>query len=80
MNKDFINGFRKGMESFGQTISVIINSVLLAAVYIIGIGLTSVLSKLLRKNFLELRPSDNRSYWSDLNLGKKKEADYYREF
>jgi cytochrome c biogenesis protein CcdA len=79
MNKDLISGFRKGMESFGQTISVIINSVLLTAVYLIGVGLTAVAAKLLGKRFLETKLSDG-SYWSELNLGKKKEADYYREF
>ena len=75
----FLIGFQKGMKNFGQSISIIINTILLLFVYIIGVGITSVISKVMKKHFLDLKLK-KESYWSDLNLKKKKIEDYYRQF
>lgn len=68
------------MKEFGYTIAIIINSILLSIVYIIGVGLTSIIAKLVRKNFLEKKFSDKETYWENLNLGKNKMEAYYRQF
>lgn len=79
--KDFFHAFKKGMQNFGQNITVIVNSVLLAIVYFIGIGAASVLAKLLRKHFFETEISEKtNTYWSDLDLKKKPIDEYYRQF
>ena len=79
--KHFFNGFKKGMNNFGQIISVIINSILLLIAYIIGIGLTSVAAKIFKKNFLDTKIDKKRkSYWSDLDIKKKPIEEYYRQF
>tara|TARA_Y100000034_G_C6746847_1_gene331740 strand:- start:416 stop:658 length:243 start_codon:yes stop_codon:yes gene_type:complete len=79
--KDFINGFKSGFKEFGHNISLIVNSILLSLVYIIGVGITSILAKLLNKKFLETKISKNtETYWNDLNLKKKDIRDYYRQF
>ncbi|MBS3126403.1 hypothetical protein J4453_03125 [Candidatus Woesearchaeota archaeon] len=75
----FFKGFKKGVKMFGQNIGVIVNTALLAIVYIIGVGITSIIAKLFRKHFLDLKHSPH-SYWSDLNLKKKPMKDYYRQF
>ena len=82
MSSQFFKNFKQGMEMFGQIISTIINSLLLFLVYIIGVGLTSIISKFIfRKHFLDLKISkDKETYWEDLNLGNKKIGDYYRQF
>jgi len=77
----FLKGFKKGMHDFGQNVSLIINSILLLIVYIAGVGITFIFSKILHKHFLDLKISKNhKTYWSDLNLNKKKIEEYYRQF
>ena len=79
--KQFFRGFKMGMGAFGYNLSVIINTILLSIVYVIGVGLTSVIAKIIGKRFMEmkvLRTVD--TYWSDLNLKKKPIDEYYRQF
>ena len=81
MIKPFFRGFKKGFNMFGETIATLVNSVLLFIVYVVGIGLTSLAAKLVKKRFLELKiEKDKESYWSDLNLKKEKIEKYYRQF
>ena len=79
--KKFFTGFKKGMKDFSENINIIINSVLLSIVYIIGVGITSLVAKIFRKHFLHTKISKNtKTYWSELNLKKKQLKDYYRQF
>ena len=78
--KQFFKGFKKGMKNFGQGIALIINTILLTFVYLLGVGLTSIIAKISRKHFLEMDLSKNGTYWSDLNLKKKSIDKYYRQF
>ena len=77
----FLVGVKKGMLNFGDIITTIINSFLLTIVYVFGFGLTSILSKLVGKHFLDRKVlSKKTTYWSDLNLKKKPMNEYYRQF
>ena len=76
----FFTGFKKGYKGFGHNITIIVNSILLSIVYIIGVGITSLISKITRKHFLDTKLSKNGTYWHDLNLKKKKIDQYYRQF
>ena len=82
----FLKGFRKGTHNFGITISVIVNSILLAIVYFVGVGMTSIIAKLAKKHFLSVsikhtKQSENeKTYWEELDLKKRKLEDYYRQF
>ncbi len=79
--KSFFRGLKTGQKNFGESIAILINTALLTLVYIIGVGLTSVFSKLLKKDFLELERSKTRdSYWTELNLKKEEMRTYYRQF
>ena len=81
--KQFLKGFKLGMEEFGSNIAIIINSILISIVYLIGVGFTSIIAKLSGKHFLETKTSikkHTRTYWSELNLKKKPIEDYYRQF
>ena len=80
MIKDFIIGFRKGIKEFGHNFSIIVNVVLLSIVYVLGVGLTWILAKIFKKNFLETKLSEKSTYWDDLNLKKKPKEEYYRQF
>ena len=77
--KNLLIGFKKGVKGFGQNISMLVNTILLSVVYFIGVGLTFIFAKIFRKHFLELKLKKD-SYWSDLNLSKKKIEEYYRQF
>ena len=66
------------MKDFGEGISIVVNSVLLLIVYIIGIGITSIIARITGKDFLDKKKEN--SYWSDLNLGKKPKEEYFRQF
>ncbi len=77
----FFKGLKQGMKNFGQNISLIVNSTLLAIVYIIGVGLTSIFAKIFGKHFLDLKLSrEEKTYWNDLNLSKKNKQEYFRQF
>lgn len=96
----FFKGFKKGMKDFGNNISLIINSILLTIVYLIGVGITSIIAKLSEKSFLDSKLSkpdefsqensgviknklfltEEKTYWNDLNLGRKNKEDYFRQF
>lgn len=76
-----IKDFLKGMRYFGENISLIINSILLTVVYIIGIGITSIVAKTMGKRFLLTNsPKKLTTYWTKLDLKKDSISDYYRQF
>jgi cytochrome c biogenesis protein CcdA len=77
----FLKGLKKGARNFGETISIIANSLLLLLVYLIGVGLTSLIAKLAGKKFLEAAPSKKqKSYWSALGLKTRPIEEHYRQF
>lgn len=77
--KKFCSGFKDGMGIFGQNIALIINTFLLSIVYILGVGITSIIAKIVGKSFLETKKK-KESYWVELNLRKKEMEEYYRQF
>ena len=79
--KAFFTGLKQGMKEFGENINLIVNSVLLLFVYIIGVGITSLIAKIVGKHFLERKLSkEAKTYWSDLNIKRKPLKEYYRQF
>lgn len=78
--KQFFNGFKKGLGNFGGNVGLLVNSVLLTIVYLVGVGLTSIVAKLVGKHFFEIKTPQTATYWSDLNLKKKEIEEYYRQF
>jgi len=79
--RDFFEGFVAGQKTFGENISVITNSILLSIVYFFGVGPISIIAKIFRKNFLDLKPNKNaRTYWLEINLDKKSLEQYYKQF
>ena len=70
--------FTKGFKDFGHNITLIINSVLLTVVYVLGVGITSLIARVAGKKFLDTQKKD--SYWEDWDLEKSPEEEYYRQF
>ncbi len=75
----FLKSFKKGIKNFNYSIQIIINFILLSMVYLIGVGLTSIIAKLSKKHFLTFK-KEEKTYWSDLNLKKKQMGEYFRQF
>lgn len=78
--KKIFDEFKEGIKNFGSNISTIVNTILLLLVYLMGIGITSLVAKLFKKHFLQKKNLNNKSYWTDLNLKNKQKEDYLRQF
>jgi hypothetical protein len=74
----FCQGFKDGFREFGENMACIINAVLLSIVYLIGVGITSIVAKISGKHFLGMKTK--KSYWISLNQNKKPTEEYYRQF
>jgi len=79
--KEFFNGVYEGSKLFGYSAANIINSILLAVVYFVGVGPVSVIGRLLGKRFLDLEKDITPgSYWKERKQEKLSKDDHYRQF
>ncbi|NTV23202.1 MAG: hypothetical protein HGA85_02385 [Nanoarchaeota archaeon] len=75
----FFHEFKEGFKMFGENIATIVNSILLLVVYFVAVGPTAIVARIAKKQFLDIEKKKN-TYWTDLNLSKKTEESYYRQF
>jgi len=68
----------KGMHNFANNINIFVSSVLLLVVYFVGVGITSILAKLVGKHFFDT--DKKNSYWCDLNSKEEPIGGYYKQF
>lgn len=74
-------GMREGMMYFGERTSAVVNTALLTAVYCFGVGIMSILARVMGKKFLDLRTHVSRvSYWVEIHEVPEKIGRYYRQF
>ena len=73
----FFDGMIGGFKTFSSGVVNIVNLILLLIVYLLGVGLTSLVAKIFNKHFLDIahrtRSSRIKSYWKD----KKQETKDY---
>ena len=79
MTNFFLKGFFKGFKIFGRNIALIVNTILLTFVYLLGVGPTSIIARLFKKDFLDLK-SSGKSYWKPIDNEKRDIDYYYRQF
>ena len=72
----YLNGFK----AFGHIITSIVNFILLALVYFIGIAVVAIFSKLVGKRFIDTEKHDRPSHWKTYNLSTKPLKEYFRQF
>ena len=77
--KIIIDDLLEGSKIFGESVSSVINLVLLSFVYFFGVGLTSIFGKIFGKKFIEDNPY-KESYWEELNLTTLPIKEYYKQF
>ncbi len=79
--KSFIEGLKEGNRLFGETVGIIINSILLTIAYLLGAGLSKLIIIVSGKKILDKYPDKERTtYWKDINLTLKKKEEYYKQF
>ena len=76
----FFKGLQQGFKNFGHTITGVINFFMLLIVYILGIGIISIISKLVGKHYLDLKKSGSKSNWHEHKVTKQPLEKYYRTF
>ena len=80
MLKKTFNAIKSILEAIAKAISSIVNFILLALVYFIGIGIVSISMKLFGKHFLELKKKNSKSSWQEHKVEKQPLESYYRTF
>lgn len=76
MIRNFLIGFRRGFKDYGDIIMTFFNTILLFLVYIIGVGMSKLISIIMRKKFLDIEQNNEKTYWKDYN----EINDEYRQF
>jgi len=80
MLKKIFKAIKSTLEPIAKAISSIVNLILLALVYFIGIGIVSIVMKLFGKHFLELKKKNRSSNWQEHRVTKQPLENYYRTF
>ena len=78
--REFFKHFKIGFQKFSHLLADLVNIILLAIVYYVGVGLTSIIAKIFKKSFLDLKDKKVDSYWVDCQSTSKDIDDYYRQF
>lgn len=79
--KEFFKGLLEGSKLFGYSTAAIINSILLAVVYFVGVGPVSLIGRIWGKKFLDLEKDITiASYWKERKQEKLSKDDHYRQF
>jgi hypothetical protein len=75
-------GLRAGFRAFGDDIATLINTLLLLVVYIVGVGVTSIIAKLTGKRFLKRKIASvgAKTYWNDIKDEKPELDTHFRQF
>lgn len=80
MFNEAIHVLKSILQGVGKLISDIVNFVLLAFVYFIGVGIVSIAMKLFGRHFLELKMQNKKSNWHEYKVTKQPLEKYYRTF
>jgi Na+-transporting methylmalonyl-CoA/oxaloacetate decarboxylase gamma subunit len=72
---------KRATNRMGLAMAFVVNSLFLLAVYILGVGATSIAAKTMSKNFFETKTSSEiTSYWSDSDPQKRSFSDHFKQF
>ncbi|MFH1721661.1 MAG: hypothetical protein ABH950_03540 [Candidatus Altiarchaeota archaeon] len=63
--RKYLLQIKDGIQRFGKFVASVVNVVLLTLVYAFGVGFTSIVSKIVKKDFLILKPRKKSSFWRD---------------
>ncbi len=73
--------FKSLFLRFGNVMKNVGNLVLLIPVYFLGVGSSSILARIMGRNFLVLKSDDDaQSLWNECDIGGGAREEYYRQF
>lgn len=64
--KETIKKIKIFFEPVHRSINIIINIIILSLVYFLGVGLTFIIVRIMKKKLIILKPIDRKSYWEDI--------------
>jgi hypothetical protein len=77
----FFKGIKDGFLEFGQSIAAITNWIFLLILYVVGVGLTSLVAKIIGKHFLNVKlDKGKKSHYEHINMVTEPKENYYRQF
>ena len=76
----FFKGFLEGFRHFGHIVMNIVNFALLLVVYVFGIGIVSIVSKISGREFLGIKKTPKGSYWIKREWQAPEIKRAYRQF
>ncbi len=77
----FFVGTGQGIKSFGENIQTLVNTILLSAVYFVGVGVAWLMCKISKRTFFAGKPNQEiKTYWEALDLKKKPIERYQKQF
>lgn len=77
--KDTIKAVLRGMKRFGEYVAILVNTILLFITYFLGVGITWLIAKAMRKEVLQ-KKLGAASYWTPLELKTKPKDEYLKQF
>ena len=80
LNIRVLTSFFDGFKRFTKIINYVVNFVLLSVAYVIGIGIISVPSKIVKKHFLNTNKNSADTYYINKKLGEESLERYYNQF
>ena len=75
-----IKSFLKALDWLGQRIATLVNMVLLALVYVVGVGLAFLLVKLIKKRLFAQIDHTSSTYWQELDKPSPDRKGFYKQF
>lgn len=80
-SKSFFKGLKKGLQAFGELITLLVNSLVLLLTYLLGFGISALLTRPFGKHFLDIKiEKDKKSYWIDYPKTEVEVVDYLKQY
>jgi len=77
----FFSDARRGFEDFGKIITSVVNFFLLLLVYVLGVGMSAVITRISGKKVMDMTVDKSaKSYWKEYRHGTESKDGHYRQF
>lgn len=76
-----LRGLIRVIKQVGKKIGWVVTTILLIVIYLVGIGVSALIAKSIRKHFLKLKPEkDKTTYWLNKTRTEITLEDFQRSF
>ena len=79
--RDFFGGWWAGFKMVGESFTIAFNAFFLTIAYVVGVGITAMVAKVVRKHFLDLGwPANRQTHWVENTIKTERFEKYRRQF